>query len=154
MPQLTGKSTIVGTFETGTAPTISYDALPVGTPTTWKIVAINASLEKVGEPQRQTDGNGKTNGLIFPEVVQRLEMTAKVQADTMANAQAAAVIPDPGSKITLANFIKSTHTLFNADFILETCKIELTDSETEPAKITLSATKFETATDTILATVS
>jgi hypothetical protein len=63
MPQLTGKATIVGTFETGTAPTISYDALPVGTPTSWNIVAINAKLSKAGEnpPEKQRDGNGKSN---------------------------------------------------------------------------------------------
>lgn len=157
MPQLTGKATIVGTFEVGgSAPTISYDALPVGTPTTWNVVAINASLSKAGTntPEKQRDGNGKINGLILSEAIQQLELTAKIQASSMTNAQAAAVLPDPGSKITLANFIKSTHTLFNGDFILDDVKIELTDSETEPAKITLSAWKCETATDTVLATIS
>lgn len=157
MPQTTGRHTIVGTFETGTAPTISYDALPVGSPTTWNILAINASLTNQGAPEPQRDGNGKVVGFIFPELTYKLELTAKIQCAAsggVAAALAAAVLPAPGSKITLANFIKSTHTLFNADYILEECKMELSDSETEPAKITVSAMKYETATDTLLATVS
>lgn len=158
MPQTTGKHTIVGTYELGgTTPTIAYDTLPVGTPTTWSIVAVNASLEATGDPEPQRDGNGKVNGFIHPESVQMLEMTAKIQAAAsggIAAAQAAAVCPAPGSKITLANFIKSTHTLFNGDYILDKCKLEISDSETEPAKITISARKYETATDTLLATVS
>lgn len=157
MPQTTGKHTIVGLFTAGDPPTLSYDALPVGTPTTWNIVTIDASVSNTGAPEPQRDSNGKVVGFIFPETVQRLEMTAKIQAAAsggIAAAQAAAVNPAPGSKIVLAKFIVSGHTLINGDWILEECKIQLSDSETEPARVTLSAMKYETAADTLLATVS